>query len=265
MFSRFCIIAQFYEFETQMLSVEQFPFNAHADRRLVRILAILINPATLFEKFHLNCHQSQAHHLRRKRRSRVVRCHYCQHRQIRLQPKMRTKYLSYSGFHFITFQMGLSVLIAKRGIYEGYDDVFFRIPPASCLPHPLLSLIPFLPLKLFIVLHDYGCLFRRLFIYSNEPHRPVPPIIFRMLLLLLFSSLSFTIAQPPPAYDLRVDHQRGDIVPWAANIRDQYYDTVPVVSGVSLRERVLFSWKLPSDLARGCSCVAFDVEVTSDT
>jgi hypothetical protein len=86
-----------------------------------------------------------------------------------------------------------------------------------------------------------------------------------MLLLLLFSSLSFTIAQPPPAYDLRVDHQRGDIVPWAANIRDQYYDTVPVVSGVSLRERVLFSWKLPQDLARGCSCVGFDVEVTSNT
>ena len=117
-------------------------YDAHADRRLVRILAILINPATLFEKFHLNCHKPQAHHLRRKRRSRVVRCHYRQHRQIRLQPKCEQKCLSYSGFHFITFQIGLSVLIAKKGIYEGYDDDFFRILPLPPAPSPLADSIP---------------------------------------------------------------------------------------------------------------------------
>jgi hypothetical protein len=34
---------------------------------LIEYLAILINPDTLLEKFHLNLHKPQAHHLRRKR------------------------------------------------------------------------------------------------------------------------------------------------------------------------------------------------------
>ena len=129
-FSRFCIIAQFYEFETQMLSVEQFPFNAHADRRLVRILAILINPATLFEKFHLNCHKPQAHHLRRKRRSRVVRCHYCQHRQIRLQPKCE-KILKLFGFSFHHISKRFIVINCEERNLRGVRRRFFSNFAAS--------------------------------------------------------------------------------------------------------------------------------------
>ena len=80
--------------------------------------------------------------------------------------------------------------------------------------------------------------------------------------LLLTISFYFTGAQPSAWYQ-QVDYQRGDVVPWGADILGEFYETIRVVSGVSLQERVLFSWRLPRDLARGCSSAGFDLEVTN--
>ncbi len=83
----------------------------------------------------------------------------------------------------------------------------------------------------------------------------------RNQLLILLFLLPFSFAQPPAACYQRVDHQRGDVVPWTADIHDEFYKTIRVVSGVSLQERVLFSWRLPRNLSRGCVSEGFDLEV----
>ncbi len=81
------------------------------------------------------------------------------------------------------------------------------------------------------------------------------------ILPLLIYFLSFTNAQSPPAWDQQVDHLRGDLVPWNARIHGEFYKDIRVVSGVSLRGRVVFTWKLPRDLKRGCLSVGYDLEV----
>ena len=90
-----------------------------------------------------------------------------------------------------------------------------------------------------------------------------------MLSFILFSLLALVAAQPPPAWDLRIDHQRGDTVAWGAIIHGDLYESIQVVSGVSYspslagsnQGRPLLSWKLPRDMQRGCVSVGFDLEV----
>ena len=86
-----------------------------------------------------------------------------------------------------------------------------------------------------------------------------------MIPILLLLSIPLCTAQPLPAWDLRVDHQLGDSVPWNDAVYGDVYTSIRVVSGVSVRGRVLFSWKLPRDLERGCMSLGFNVEVTHDS
>jgi hypothetical protein len=83
-----------------------------------------------------------------------------------------------------------------------------------------------------------------------------------LILLLVFVSLPFAMALPPPAWYLQVDHQRGDLVPWAADILGEFRSKVRVVGGVSLQAPFLFSWRMPRSIERGCTSAGFDLEVT---
>ncbi len=94
--------------------------------------------------------------------------------------------------------------------------------------------------------------------------RLIRHIMYSILPLLIYF-LSFTNAQSPPAWDQQVDHLRGDLVPWNARILGEFYKDIRVVSGVSLRGRVVFTWKLPRDLKRGCLSVGYDLEVMNAT
>lgn len=85
-------------------------------------------------------------------------------------------------------------------------------------------------------------------------------IMYSILPLLIYF-LSFTDAQGPSAWDQQVDYLRGDVVPWNALIHGEFYKDIRVVSGVALRGRVVFTWKLPRDLKRGCLSVGYDLEV----
>ena len=88
-----------------------------------------------------------------------------------------------------------------------------------------------------------------------------------MILSIIFLSfLTLLSAQPPPAWDLRVDHQRGDNITWGSAIQGRVCAHMQVVAGVADddQRQPLLSWKLPRDMDRGCVGVGFELEVMRD-